>query len=144
MRSPLATTTPAIISLGSNLGDRRRYLREAVRRLGREMRVVRVSSIYETSGVDTPTGSPPFLNAVALVLTSATPGELLRQLQRIENDLGRRRSIRNGPRTLDLAGTHGPRGIAGQQAAAQIGAAGDGGQVYVCLDRVIHEPEPVG
>src|SRR5687767_9581334 len=102
MRSPLATTTPAIISLGSNLGDRRRYLREAVRRLGREMRVVRVSSIYETSGVDTPTGSPPFLNAVALVLTSATPGELLRQLQRIENDLGRRRSIRNGPRTLDL------------------------------------------
>lgn len=98
----MATTTPAIISLGSNLGDRRGHLRQAVRRMGRQMRVVRVSSLYETSALETPPGSPPFLNAVALVLTSSAPEELLLQLQRIESDLGRRRTIRNASRTLDL------------------------------------------
>ena len=94
--------TPAIISLGSNRGDRGRYLREAVRQLGQIMSVVRVSSVYETDPVDSPPGSPPFLNLVVLAFSPMTPLALLDQLLAIETRLGRRRRKRNEPRPIDL------------------------------------------
>ncbi len=91
-----------LIALGSNLGDRGYYIRRAIRELGRVIDVVRVSSIIETEPVDAPAGSPPFLNAVVAGCTTLTPEALLGELQRIEQMLGRRRSVRNAPRTIDL------------------------------------------
>lgn len=102
MKSASATTTPAIISLGSNLGDRRRNLGEAIRRLSGVVRVVRISSLYQTEGIGTPAGSPSFLNLVVLVLARQSPEALLREMKQIERSLGRRRTVRNLPRVIDL------------------------------------------
>ncbi|MEX0698554.1 MAG: 2-amino-4-hydroxy-6-hydroxymethyldihydropteridine diphosphokinase [Acidimicrobiia bacterium] len=94
-------TVPAAIGLGSNLGDRVAHLREAVARLGSAGEVVRTSSLYETS----PVGGPeqgPFLNAVVILNTGLDPWPLLQLLHQIENEAGRTRHVRWGPRTLDL------------------------------------------
>lgn len=85
------------MSLGSNLGDRRRYLREAVESLEG---VVAVSPVYETE----PVGGPEqgmFLNVVVELDTTLSPRELLALCHRLEAAAGRRRDERWGPRTLD-------------------------------------------
>ena len=63
---------------------------------------MRVSSVYVTDPVDAPAGSPRFLNMVVAGLTSLQPHDLLHALMAIETGLGRRRTIRNAPRTIDL------------------------------------------
>jgi 2-amino-4-hydroxy-6-hydroxymethyldihydropteridine diphosphokinase len=91
----------AYIGLGSNLGDRMATLRTAVQRLERLGRLSGVSSLYETA----PVGyleQPAFLNAVVALNTELAPGDLLQALLGIERDLGRTRSFRNAPRTIDL------------------------------------------
>jgi 2-amino-4-hydroxy-6-hydroxymethyldihydropteridine diphosphokinase len=88
----------AFLGLGSNIGDRRRYLRGAV---GAMPDVVAVSPVYETE----PVGGPEqdaFLNIVVELDTIATPRELLERCQRLEADADRKRVIRWGPRTLDV------------------------------------------
>lgn len=103
MISASASELPTVvIALGANLGDRALTLRRAVDALGRVMRVVRASSVYETEPVDAPAGSPHFLNMVVAGFTRLEPLALLDELQRIEASLGRRRGIRNAPRTIDL------------------------------------------
>jgi len=94
------------IALGSNLGDRARNLRAAVDALGDFVRVVRISRVRETEPVDAPTGSPPFLNMAVSGYTSLSPEALLDALLSIEKRLGRRRGIRNAPRTIDLGDSH--------------------------------------
>jgi 2-amino-4-hydroxy-6-hydroxymethyldihydropteridine diphosphokinase len=89
-----------VIALGSNLGDRRRYLRRAVEDLRRVIAVVRVSSIIETDPVDAP--PPKFLNMVVVGHTDLSPEALLDALLEIETRLGRRRTTRNAPRVIDL------------------------------------------
>jgi 2-amino-4-hydroxy-6-hydroxymethyldihydropteridine diphosphokinase len=89
-----------VIALGSNLGDRRRYLRRAVEELRRVISVVRVSSIIETDPVDAP--PPRFLNMVVVGHTRLSPEALLDALLEIETRLGRRRTTRNAPRVIDL------------------------------------------
>jgi 2-amino-4-hydroxy-6-hydroxymethyldihydropteridine diphosphokinase len=89
-----------VIALGSNLGDRRWYLRRAVDALRRVISVVRVSSIIETDPVDAP--PPKFLNMVVVGHTSLSPEALLDALLEIETRLGRRRTTRNAPRVIDL------------------------------------------
>lgn len=89
-----------VIALGSNLGDRRYFLRRAVHELGAFVRVVRISSILETDPVDAP--PPRFLNMVVAGYTHLEPDELLAHLQTIEARLGRVRTARNAPRTIDL------------------------------------------
>jgi 2-amino-4-hydroxy-6-hydroxymethyldihydropteridine diphosphokinase len=89
-----------VIALGSNLGDRRRYLRRAVEELRRVIAVVRVSSIIETDPVDAP--PPKFLNMVVVGHTDLSPEALLDSLLEIETRLGRRRTTRNAPRVIDL------------------------------------------
>lgn len=87
----------AYIGLGSNLGDREAFLRQALERL----RPRRVSRIVETE----PWGradQPRFLNAVAEIETSLDPQALLEHLQALEREFGRVRTKRWGPRTLDL------------------------------------------
>jgi 2-amino-4-hydroxy-6-hydroxymethyldihydropteridine diphosphokinase len=94
---------PAVIlGLGSNLGDREAALREALVRLeARGFRVTRRSSLWLTA----PVGGPPqdpFLNAVAAGETALSPEELLAACLDTEREMGRVRTMRNGPRTIDL------------------------------------------
>jgi len=89
-----------VISLGSNLGNREWYLRAAIEELRHVLHVVRVSSIRETEPVAAP--PPRYLNCVVAGYTEVSPEALLRELQRIEAHLGRRRPYRNAPRTIDL------------------------------------------
>lgn len=91
----------AYVALGANLGDRRAALHRAVERLGELGTVVAVSPIYETDPIGY-TDQPPFLNAVARLRTSLDAPSLMQALLAIETDLGRERSFRNAPRTLDL------------------------------------------
>lgn len=91
----------AAVALGSNLGDRIATLRFAAEQMSRLGTVEAVSSLYETA----PVGGPeqePYLNAVTVVHTDLSPGELLAALQTIETEAGRIRRERWGPRTLDL------------------------------------------
>jgi 2-amino-4-hydroxy-6-hydroxymethyldihydropteridine diphosphokinase len=96
--------TPALIGLGSNLGDRRSHLDAAVAALagrpGVEVRAV--SRYYGSTPVGGPAGQGSFLNASAVLETSLDPVSLLRTLQAIEHEEGRVRSVRWGERTLDL------------------------------------------
>jgi 2-amino-4-hydroxy-6-hydroxymethyldihydropteridine diphosphokinase len=94
-------TQTAVIALGANLGDRLATLREAVKRLGGIGVVEAASSVYETEPVGY-LDQPPFLNAVVRVRTTQPPEEILRRLLEIEAALGRTRTFRNAPRTLDL------------------------------------------
>jgi 2-amino-4-hydroxy-6-hydroxymethyldihydropteridine diphosphokinase len=93
----------AYIALGSNLGDRDQFLaraRSALAALPRS-RVVAESSVEETAPVsDVPQGA--YLNQMVALETGLSPRELLAELQRIERDAGRVRTVRWGPRTLDL------------------------------------------
>ena len=91
-----------LIALGSNLGDRAWFLRRAVHELTHELHVVRVSAFLETAPVDAPAGSPSFLNAVLAGHTRRSPDALLGALMKVERKLGRRRTIRNAPRSIDL------------------------------------------
>jgi 2-amino-4-hydroxy-6-hydroxymethyldihydropteridine diphosphokinase len=93
----------AYIGLGSNLGAREATLRQALVDLAQRegVRVIKASSFIETE----PVGGPPqgpFMNAVAELVTSLSPRDLLRALQRVENGFRRTRTVRWGPRTLDL------------------------------------------
>jgi len=90
------------VALGSNLGDRALFLRRAIHELRSVVDVVRVSAFMETDPVDAPPGSPRFLNAVVAGSTRLGPQELLDALLAIESRLGRRRSVRNAPRVIDL------------------------------------------
>ena len=94
----------AYLALGSNLGDRQRFLDEAVRRLRAVpgLTIRRVSAYYETAPVGGPDGQGPYLNAAVEVETGLTPEALLALLRRIEEDLGRVRTAHHGPRTIDL------------------------------------------
>ncbi len=92
-----------VIALGSNLGDRRYNLLRAIHALRDVVRVVRVSSIYETAPVDAPPASPSFLNMVVSGYTTLAPQPLLEKLLSIEKQLGRvRHGVRNEPRVIDL------------------------------------------
>lgn len=94
--------TPVVIALGSNLGDRRRHLRLAVRMLLGSVRVVRISSVWESAPVDCPAGSGPFLNMAISGVTSLSPDRLLDAMHEIEDRIGRRRRRRNESRLVDL------------------------------------------
>jgi 2-amino-4-hydroxy-6-hydroxymethyldihydropteridine diphosphokinase len=93
----------AFVGIGSNLGDREDNLRRAIELLSAEdgVEVVAVSEIRETDPVG-PVVQGPFLNGAIEVETSLGPHELLGRLLSVENRLGRVRSERWGPRTIDL------------------------------------------
>ena len=91
------------LSLGSNIGDRLRYLTQATQLLSEHLHicVTKISSVYETSAwglVD----QDDFYNIVLEVETSLLPKELLEVCQKIESDLERTRKIHWGPRTIDI------------------------------------------
>ncbi|WJY26707.1 2-amino-4-hydroxy-6-hydroxymethyldihydropteridine diphosphokinase [Sporosarcina trichiuri] len=93
----------AYLSIGTNMGDREANLARAVDLLRAADGVgpAVVSSIYETAPVGL-TEQADFLNVAVRVETSLSAGELLEVCQRIEQELGRVRTVRWGPRTADL------------------------------------------
>lgn len=93
----------AIIALGSNLGDRHANVSRALENLRSSPGIhsVMPSPVYETAPVGVE-DQPPFLNLVAGVETGLSPEELMTLLLEIEKRLGRIRTTRWGPRTIDL------------------------------------------
>jgi 2-amino-4-hydroxy-6-hydroxymethyldihydropteridine diphosphokinase len=89
----------AFLGLGSNMGDRRAYLRAAISQLPD---VVAVSPVYETDPIGGPPGQGAFLNCVVELWTARTPRELLAVAQAAEAAAQRVRVVRWGPRTLDV------------------------------------------
>jgi 2-amino-4-hydroxy-6-hydroxymethyldihydropteridine diphosphokinase len=93
----------AYIGIGSNMGDRQAYCLEAVRFIARfpKTSLIAVSSLYETAPLER-TDQEWFINCVTAVRTTLAPRELLQACQEVEQFLGRKRSVRFGPRTIDL------------------------------------------
>jgi 2-amino-4-hydroxy-6-hydroxymethyldihydropteridine diphosphokinase len=96
----------AIVALGSNLGDSAQILRKAMARLHSfSDEPIRKSSLWQTTPVDCPPGSPNFLNAVIALVTRAgeTPESLLEKLQELQKEFGCvPKKVLNEPRPLDL------------------------------------------
>ena len=91
------------IALGSNMGDTKKYLDDAVQKIDKlkNTKVIKVADYITTKpygGVE----QDDFLNSAMLIRTLFTPNELLNELHKIENEAGRVRTIHWGPRTLDL------------------------------------------
>jgi len=104
----LLTSAPtlAIVALGSNLGDSRRIIRDAMARLHYFSDTpIQKSSLWQTTPVDCPPDSPKFINAVVGLVPrkGETPESLLKKLRELEKEFGRRpKAILNEPRLLDL------------------------------------------
>jgi len=96
----------AYIALGSNLGDARRNVLQAIEQLqGFSERPLQKSSLWKTRPVDCPPGSADFVNAVVALIPRAeeTPESLLKKLQAMERELGRApKKVLNEARPLDL------------------------------------------
>lgn len=97
----------AYLALGSNLGDRRAQLRQAVDRLPCDepagaLRVTGVSGVFETDPVGGPDDQGPYLNLVVEVDTTLDPFQLLERCLAVEQAGGRERAVRWGPRTIDV------------------------------------------
>jgi 2-amino-4-hydroxy-6-hydroxymethyldihydropteridine diphosphokinase len=91
----------AYLGLGSNLGDRRRNLDQALDLLGRRVQIEQVSSTFDTEPVGNP-GQPRFLNLVCRVTTALEPTALLTVLKGIESIMGRAPHTSDQPRPIDI------------------------------------------
>jgi 2-amino-4-hydroxy-6-hydroxymethyldihydropteridine diphosphokinase len=96
----------AYIALGSNLGDARENVLQAIERLQTfSKQPLQKSSLWKTTPVDCPPGSADFVNAVVALVPRAndTPESLLKKLQALEKEFGRAaKKVLNEPRSLDL------------------------------------------
>jgi 2-amino-4-hydroxy-6-hydroxymethyldihydropteridine diphosphokinase len=113
----------AYLSLGSNVGDRENHLRDAIARLKAAGQIVSISSFYETEPVEV-TGQAWFLNCAVALETTAAPHRLLAALLQIEHEMGRHRTQKKGPRTIDLDILL-FKGMSGNVAKEAGGGAGD-------------------
>ena len=95
----------ALLSIGSNMGDRAANLTDAVRRLGAEqgVSVTAVSPFYRTAPVG-PVVQDDFINGAVRITTTLAPEELMRRCLAIEAQMGRDRAnaVRWGPRLIDI------------------------------------------
>jgi len=95
--------TTCYIGIGSNIGDRQKFIDSSIAELKkvRGVSVTRISSIYETLPVS---GIPQdrYLNGVIEIETDLGARALLKELNRIEEKLGRKRTVKNASRTIDL------------------------------------------
>jgi len=104
MQSPAAedmATEEVFLGLGSNIGDRMAQLSAALKALAKHVELLETSSVYETEPVGH-ASQPPFLNLVCHATTGMAPLDLLDLTQRIERELERRPTFKNGPRTVDI------------------------------------------
>jgi 2-amino-4-hydroxy-6-hydroxymethyldihydropteridine diphosphokinase len=102
MSPALSTEVLAFVALGANLGDAQATVMQTVDDLSSlaHTRLVKASSLYRTAPFEA--SGPDFINAVVALMTRLDAGELLLQLQHLENRRGRERPFKNAPRTLDL------------------------------------------
>ena len=92
----------AYLGLGANLGDRQANLQAAVHKLHTpDLRVTRISSVYETAPRDY-LAQPPFLNVALEAECHLFPMQLLARIGNVERELGRQRRIPKGPRSIDI------------------------------------------
>lgn len=90
------------LALGTNLGDRARNLRAAIERIqAAGVRLTKQSSVYETAPMYR-SAQPQFFNMVIEGETDVLPKVLLRRLLSIEQEMGRKRVVENGPRIIDI------------------------------------------
>lgn len=96
----------AIVSLGSNIEPRAEYLKRAVAACSAfpDTRLLKESSVIETEGVGVPAEfiGMKFLNQVVVFETALSAVEFSRRMHLAEDDLGRVRTVKNGPRTIDI------------------------------------------
>jgi 2-amino-4-hydroxy-6-hydroxymethyldihydropteridine diphosphokinase len=96
----------AIVALGSNLGDSQKIILDALARLQKfSAEPALKSSLWQTSPVNCPPGSPKFVNAVVgfIPQKKETPESLLKKLRELEKEFGRApKKVLNEPRPLDL------------------------------------------
>jgi 2-amino-4-hydroxy-6-hydroxymethyldihydropteridine diphosphokinase len=89
------------LGLGSNLGDRKQNLAQALNLISQHVDVIRLSSVYETEPVGY-TQQPLFLNAACCASTEQNPEQLLIIFKEIETSMGRVPSFTNSPRIIDI------------------------------------------
>ena len=97
----MTTLNRAFLSLGSNLGDRRAQLRDAIASMNIEISVLAISALYETAPVGG-VAQDDFLNVVVEIDTTLSAMQLLDACQALEARANRVRTVRFGPRTLDV------------------------------------------
>lgn len=92
------------LGIGSNLGDRRKNIKLALTKIKilKDTKVIKVSKIIETKAMGGPPDQGKFLNATLKIKTNLSALALLKNLKKIEKDLGRTKTVRYGPRTIDL------------------------------------------
>jgi 2-amino-4-hydroxy-6-hydroxymethyldihydropteridine diphosphokinase len=102
----IQNSKPAFIALGSNLGDSRKIILDAMARLQNfSDEPILKSSLWQTTPVDCPPDSPKFVNAVVGLIPreNETPESLLKKLRELEKEFGRApKTVLNEPRPLDL------------------------------------------
>jgi 2-amino-4-hydroxy-6-hydroxymethyldihydropteridine diphosphokinase len=91
----------AVLSLGSNIGDRAANLTGAIEKIKKFIKVDKISTFHDTDPVGGPE-QPNFLNAVLIGETNLDPHEILIRCLEVENEFGRTREVHWGPRTLDI------------------------------------------
>lgn len=91
------------LSLGSNIGNRQEYIKSAIELVGKTegIKILKKSGLYETSPVGY-VEQDLFLNVVIKIKTDFSEREILKIINKIENELDRKREIRWGPRTIDI------------------------------------------
>lgn len=96
----------AIVSLGSNIEPRAEYLARAIEALSKmpDTKLMKSSKVIETDPIDVPKefAAVKFLNQVAVFETALAVMDFSRRMHEIEDNLGRVRTVRNGPRTIDI------------------------------------------
>ena len=91
------------LGLGSNLGNRQKNIKDAISLLKEaEINILKISSIIETEPVGGPKNQNKYLNAVIKATTNLNPYNLLSKISKIEDRLGRVRTIKDGSRTIDI------------------------------------------
>ncbi|RJQ32696.1 MAG: 2-amino-4-hydroxy-6-hydroxymethyldihydropteridine diphosphokinase [Actinobacteria bacterium] len=89
------------LSLGSNIGERKKSLEEAIKELKTKLGILAISSVYQSKPIGLE-DQPDFYNLVIKARTDLNPHQLLDYIQHIEVNLGRKREARWGPRTIDI------------------------------------------
>jgi len=96
--------TICYLGIGSNLGNRKRNIKLATKKIDalQNTRVLKISRVIESLSSGGPSGQPDFLNAALRINTKLPALTLLKKLKEIENQLGRKKTVRFGPRVIDL------------------------------------------
>lgn len=100
----LRPISKVVLSLGSNQGESAAILQEAVEYLAEtpDLMLVEVSPVYQTKPVGEYLDQPDFLNLIVVAESTLEPLTILDRAQAIEDNFGRTRDVRHGPRTLDI------------------------------------------